>query len=148
MGLAGCLILFLTCNLLLFYVLRATSLQNNRIFSKNPVSHSGCTTNGKGLATFKPGGFRPLLPVQPVSIKYPYVHYDGSWADPAAPSILFLAFRMMTQVSFRRTFACFFQPFGQGECKARRSQAFVRGRPKVDAFAMLKGSGEAPRALL
>lgn len=117
--------MILICDLVLSDVPRPTSLQNNRncSCSKNPLSRPGCTTNGKGLATFKPGGFRPLLPVQPVSIKYPYVHYDGSWADPAAPSILFLAFRMMTQVGFPRTFACF------SAMAKRTAKHFVHNHP-------------------
>eukprot|EP00698_Gefionella_okellyi_P017594 TRINITY_DN5172_c0_g1_i2.p1 TRINITY_DN5172_c0_g1~~TRINITY_DN5172_c0_g1_i2.p1 ORF type:complete len:464 (-),score=79.58 TRINITY_DN5172_c0_g1_i2:1743-3101(-) len=40
----------------------------------------GTTTSGQALITFKPGAFKPGLPVQPVSISFPYQNVDISWS--------------------------------------------------------------------
>jgi lysophosphatidylcholine acyltransferase/lyso-PAF acetyltransferase len=37
------------------------------------------TTNGRALIHFKLGAFTPGLPIQPVVIRYPFVHFDNSW---------------------------------------------------------------------
>jgi lysophosphatidylcholine acyltransferase/lyso-PAF acetyltransferase len=37
------------------------------------------TTNGRTLIHFKLGAFAPGLPIQPVVIRYPFVHFDNSW---------------------------------------------------------------------
>ncbi|KAH9533634.1 hypothetical protein CY35_18G062200 [Sphagnum magellanicum] len=55
----------------------------------------GTTTNGRALISFKLGAFVPGLPVQPVVIRYPFVHFDPSWGDI---SLMNLLFRMLTQV--------------------------------------------------
>ncbi|CAM6016045.1 unnamed protein product [Sphagnum balticum] len=39
------------------------------------------TTNGRALIHFKLGAFTPRLPIQPVVIRYPFVHFDNSWGD-------------------------------------------------------------------
>lgn len=54
----------------------------------------GTTTNGKALIFFQLGAFMPGLPVQPVILRYPFVHFDNSWGNI---SILKLLFRMLTQ---------------------------------------------------
>uniref|UniRef100_A0A7I4ADL1 Phospholipid/glycerol acyltransferase domain-containing protein n=2 Tax=Physcomitrium patens TaxID=3218 RepID=A0A7I4ADL1_PHYPA len=54
----------------------------------------GTTTNGRSLISFKPGAFVPGFPIQPVVIRYPFVHFDISWGDI---SLTNLVFRMFTQ---------------------------------------------------
>eukprot|EP00250_Pteridium_aquilinum_P033674 c6060_g1_i1 orf=593-2368(-) len=54
----------------------------------------GTTTNGKALIFFQLGAFMPGLPVQPVVLRYPYVHFDNSWGRN---SVLKLVLRMLTQ---------------------------------------------------
>lgn len=54
----------------------------------------GTTTNGKSLIFFQLGAFMPGLPVQPVILRYPHVHFDNSWGKV---SILKLIYRMLTQ---------------------------------------------------
>jgi lysophosphatidylcholine acyltransferase/lyso-PAF acetyltransferase len=39
----------------------------------------GTTTNGRALISFKLGAFVPGFPVQPVVVRYPFVHLDVSW---------------------------------------------------------------------
>ena len=39
----------------------------------------GTTTNGRTLISFKLGAFAPGFPIQPVVIRYPFVHFDVSW---------------------------------------------------------------------
>jgi lysophosphatidylcholine acyltransferase/lyso-PAF acetyltransferase len=39
----------------------------------------GTTTNGRSLISFKLGAFAPGFPIQPVVIRYPFVHFDISW---------------------------------------------------------------------
>lgn len=39
----------------------------------------GTTTNGRNLISFKLGAFAPGFPIQPVVIRYPFVHFDISW---------------------------------------------------------------------
>ncbi|KAG8391731.1 hypothetical protein BUALT_Bualt01G0217600 [Buddleja alternifolia] len=54
----------------------------------------GTTSNGKVLISFQLGAFIPGYPVQPVVVRYPYVHFDQSWGNI---SIAKLMFRMFTQ---------------------------------------------------
>lgn len=54
----------------------------------------GTTTNGRALIFFQLGAFMPGLPVQPVVLRYPFVHFDNSWGRI---SILKLLLRMLTQ---------------------------------------------------
>nr|XP_024380993.1 lysophospholipid acyltransferase LPEAT2-like isoform X2 [Physcomitrium patens] len=56
----------------------------------------GTTTNGRSLISFKLGAFTPGFPIQPVVIRYPFVHFDISWGDISLPNVLF---RMFTQFS-------------------------------------------------
>ncbi|CAM6085757.1 unnamed protein product [Calypogeia fissa] len=56
----------------------------------------GTTTNGRALISYKLGAFRPGLAVQPVVVRYPFVHFDISWGDI---SVWKLLFRMLTQVT-------------------------------------------------
>lgn len=54
----------------------------------------GTTTNGRFLISFQHGAFIPSLPIQPVVVRYPHVHFDQSWGDI---SLTKLMFRMFTQ---------------------------------------------------
>lgn len=56
----------------------------------------GTTTNGRSLIAFKLGAFVPGFPVQPVVIRYPFVHFDVSWGDISLSNVMF---RMLTQFS-------------------------------------------------
>lgn len=63
---------------------KALSEINNRVHSDEPWKQfllfpEGTTTNGKALMSFKPGGFVPGKPVQPVLIKYKNKHDTTSW---------------------------------------------------------------------
>ncbi|XP_006828904.2 lysophospholipid acyltransferase LPEAT2 isoform X1 [Amborella trichopoda] len=54
----------------------------------------GTTTNGRMLISFQLGAFIPGFPIQPVAVRYPYVHFDQSWGYI---SLARLMFRMFTQ---------------------------------------------------
>ncbi|GAB4861853.1 Lysophospholipid acyltransferase lpeat2 [Ancistrocladus abbreviatus] len=54
----------------------------------------GTTTNGRALISFQLGAFIPGYPIQPVAVRYPYVHFDQSWGHI---SLVKLIFRMFTQ---------------------------------------------------
>lgn len=41
----------------------------------------GTTTTGSALIDFKLGAFRPMCPVQPVTIKYPHNHFNPTYAS-------------------------------------------------------------------
>eukprot|EP00897_Mesotaenium_endlicherianum_P002242 jgi/Mesen1/2045/ME000149S01037 len=55
------------------------------------------TTNGRSLVQFKTGAFAPGLSVQPVVVRYPFVHLDPSWVVDGPP-IHLLLFKLMTQL--------------------------------------------------
>ncbi|KAH7447301.1 hypothetical protein KP509_01G100800 [Ceratopteris richardii] len=55
----------------------------------------GTTTNGKALIFFQLGAFTPGLPVQPVVLRYPFVHFDNSWGRISAVQLLW---RMLSQL--------------------------------------------------
>ncbi|CAA3004866.1 lysophospholipid acyltransferase LPEAT2-like, partial [Olea europaea subsp. europaea] len=54
----------------------------------------GTTTNGRLLISFQLGAFIPGYPVQPVIVRYPYVHFDQSWGHITVAKLMF---RMFTQ---------------------------------------------------
>ncbi|KAK6162423.1 hypothetical protein DH2020_002264 [Rehmannia glutinosa] len=54
----------------------------------------GTTSNGRVLISFQLGAFIPGYPVQPVIVRYPYVHFDQSWGNVALAKLMF---RMFTQ---------------------------------------------------
>ncbi|XP_020572118.1 lysophospholipid acyltransferase LPEAT2 [Phalaenopsis equestris] len=54
----------------------------------------GTTTNGRFLISFQHGAFIPSLPIQPVVVRYPFVHFDQSWGHI---SLAKLMFKMFTQ---------------------------------------------------
>ncbi|KAF7139528.1 hypothetical protein RHSIM_Rhsim07G0023000 [Rhododendron simsii] len=54
----------------------------------------GTTTNGRLLISFQLGAFVPGYPVQPVIVRYPYVHFDQSWGNIALGKLML---RMFTQ---------------------------------------------------
>ncbi|CAN6481049.1 unnamed protein product [Victoria cruziana] len=54
----------------------------------------GTTTNGRALIYFQLGAFIPGYPIQPVAVRYPFVHFDQSWGNI---SLTKLMFRMFTQ---------------------------------------------------
>ncbi|GFP82311.1 lysophospholipid acyltransferase lpeat2 [Phtheirospermum japonicum] len=54
----------------------------------------GTTTNGRILISFQLGAFIPGYTVQPVIVRYPYVHFDQSWGNIAVAKLMF---RMFTQ---------------------------------------------------
>ncbi|GMH00564.1 hypothetical protein Nepgr_002403 [Nepenthes gracilis] len=54
----------------------------------------GTTSNGRALISFQLGAFIPGYPIQPVTVRYPYVHFDQSWG---LISLGKLMFRMFTQ---------------------------------------------------
>ncbi|KAK9749305.1 hypothetical protein RND81_02G116600 [Saponaria officinalis] len=54
----------------------------------------GTTTNGRFLLSFQMGAFVPRYPIQPVVVRYPYVHFDQSWGNISLGKLMF---RMFTQ---------------------------------------------------
>ncbi|KAL9265395.1 Lysophospholipid acyltransferase LPEAT2-like protein [Drosera capensis] len=54
----------------------------------------GTTTNGRALLSFQLGAFLPGYPIQPVTVHYPFVHFDQSWGNISLPKLMF---RMFTQ---------------------------------------------------
>ncbi|KAL9245314.1 hypothetical protein vseg_018979 [Gypsophila vaccaria] len=54
----------------------------------------GTTTNGRFLLSFQMGAFVPGYPIQPVVVRYPYVHFDQSWGNISLGKLMF---RMFTQ---------------------------------------------------
>ncbi|KAK4483434.1 hypothetical protein RD792_010621 [Penstemon davidsonii] len=54
----------------------------------------GTTSNGRLILSFQLGAFIPGYPVQPVIVRYPYIHFDQSWGNI---TIAKLMFRMFTQ---------------------------------------------------
>ncbi|XP_078161999.1 calcineurin B subunit-like protein isoform X1 [Carex rostrata] len=54
----------------------------------------GTTSNGRFMLSFQHGAFVPGFPIQPIVVRYPYVHFDQSWGNI---SLLMLMFRMFTQ---------------------------------------------------
>ncbi|GAB2260372.1 hypothetical protein Droror1_Dr00011227 [Drosera rotundifolia] len=54
----------------------------------------GTTTNGRSIISFQLGAFLPGYPIQPVAVRYPFVHFDQSWGHI---SLGMLMFRMFTQ---------------------------------------------------
>ncbi|XP_059456277.1 lysophospholipid acyltransferase LPEAT2 [Corylus avellana] len=54
----------------------------------------GTTTNGGVLISFQLGAFIPGYPIQPVIVRYPYVHFDQSWGNISLGKLMF---RMFTQ---------------------------------------------------
>ncbi|XP_072968174.1 lysophospholipid acyltransferase LPEAT2-like [Typha angustifolia] len=54
----------------------------------------GTTSNGRFLISFQLGAFLPGYAVQPIVVRYPYVHFDQSWGNI---SLMKLMFRMFTQ---------------------------------------------------
>ncbi|KAL9258727.1 Lysophospholipid acyltransferase LPEAT2-like protein [Drosera capensis] len=54
----------------------------------------GTTTNGRALLSFQLGAFLPGYPIQPVTVHYPFVHFDQSWGNISLPKLMF---RMLTQ---------------------------------------------------
>ena len=61
----------------------------------------GATSNRKAILTFKPGGFIPGVPVQPVIIKYPNHHDTISWTWDQPHSALGCILYSMTQIQIR-----------------------------------------------
>ena len=43
-----------------------------------------CTLLVSALINFKPGAFRPGVCVQPVLIRYPFIHFNVAFSGPAA----------------------------------------------------------------
>ncbi|KAL9234424.1 hypothetical protein vseg_009296 [Gypsophila vaccaria] len=54
----------------------------------------GTTSNGRFLLSFQMGAFIPGYPIQPVVVRYPYVHFDQSWGNISLGKLMF---RMFTQ---------------------------------------------------
>ncbi|XP_062154698.1 lysophospholipid acyltransferase LPEAT2 [Alnus glutinosa] len=54
----------------------------------------GTTTNGRVLISFQLGAFIPGYPIQPVIVRYPYIHFDQSWGNISLGKLMF---RMFTQ---------------------------------------------------
>ncbi|CAH9098085.1 unnamed protein product [Cuscuta epithymum] len=54
----------------------------------------GTTTNGRAIISFQLGAFIPGFPIQPVIVRYPYVHFDQSWGNISLSKLMF---RMFTQ---------------------------------------------------
>eukprot|EP00252_Welwitschia_mirabilis_P009083 TRINITY_DN2137_c0_g1_i1.p1 TRINITY_DN2137_c0_g1~~TRINITY_DN2137_c0_g1_i1.p1 ORF type:complete len:555 (-),score=78.18 TRINITY_DN2137_c0_g1_i1:77-1741(-) len=54
----------------------------------------GTTSNGRTVISFRIGAFLHGVPIQPVVIRYPHVHFDQSWGTI---SLVKLMFRMFTQ---------------------------------------------------
>ncbi|CAA0842637.1 Lysophospholipid acyltransferase LPEAT2 [Striga hermonthica] len=52
----------------------------------------GTTSNGRVLISFQLGAFIPGYPVQPVIVRYPYVHFDQSWGNIALAKLMFRMF--------------------------------------------------------
>ena len=58
----------------------------------------GATSNRKAILNFKPGGFIPGVPVQPILVKYPNLHDTISWTWDQPHGVLGCLFYSMTQV--------------------------------------------------
>ncbi|KAM0071916.1 putative plasmalogen synthase [Helianthus debilis subsp. tardiflorus] len=52
----------------------------------------GTITNGRQLISFQLGAFIPGLPIQPVVIRYPHVHFDQSWGHISLTALMFRMF--------------------------------------------------------
>ncbi|KAL6499330.1 hypothetical protein OROHE_025993 [Orobanche hederae] len=52
----------------------------------------GTTSNGRVIISFQLGAFIPAYPVQPVVIRYPYIHFDQSWGNIAVAKLMFRMF--------------------------------------------------------
>ena len=61
----------------------------------------GATTNGTCLISFKPGAFRPGVPVQPVVVQYPHRHFNPSARGKPGknPLLLMLQFANRMEVT-------------------------------------------------
>lgn len=69
-------------------------------FPRVLIFPEGTTTTGHALLSFKPGAFRPGLPVQPVVIRYPHSHMDPSWVSDG-PGMGGLVLRHLLQLHNR-----------------------------------------------
>lgn len=52
----------------------------------------GTTTNGRFLISFQHGAFIPCLPIQPVVVRYPHLHFDQSWGNISLAKLMFKMF--------------------------------------------------------
>ena len=75
----------------------------------------GTTSNGTAVITFKQGAFTPGLPVQPVSIRYIFKHFDPSWVS-AGPSQYTLLLRCLLTV-FNRVEVNFLPPYAPSDAE-------------------------------
>jgi lysophosphatidylcholine acyltransferase/lyso-PAF acetyltransferase len=53
-------------------------------------------TNGTALITFRGGPFAPGVPVQPVVVRFPHVHYDPCWVQ-GGPGMAMIFYRLCCQ---------------------------------------------------
>jgi len=61
----------------------------------------GATSNRKAILNFKPGGFIPGVPVQPILVKYPNLHDTISWTWDQPHGVLGCLFYSMTQTNLK-----------------------------------------------
>ena len=53
-------------------------------------------TNGTALITFRGGPFAPGVPVQPVVVRFPHVHFDPCWVQ-GGPGMMMIFYRLACQ---------------------------------------------------
>jgi len=61
----------------------------------------GATSNRKAILNFKPGGFIPGVPVQPILVHYPNFHDTISWTWDQPHGVLGCLFYSMTQTNLK-----------------------------------------------
>ncbi|XP_042066083.1 lysophospholipid acyltransferase LPEAT2-like [Salvia splendens] len=92
----------------------------------------GTTSNGKVLLSFQIGAFIPGYPVQPVVVRYPYVHFDQSWGNI---TLTVLMFRMFTQ--FHNFVEVEYLPLSYpNECQKENAVQFAQRTGRAIASAL------------
>eukprot|EP00300_Choanocystis_sp_HF-7_P001787 c11431_g1_i2.p1 GENE.c11431_g1_i2~~c11431_g1_i2.p1 ORF type:complete len:522 (+),score=78.64 c11431_g1_i2:134-1699(+) len=67
------------------------------VWPQTLIFPEGLCTNRKCIVTFKKGAFVPQVPVQPVAVRYPYVHFNMATLA-TGPSTLYLVWRCLCQI--------------------------------------------------
>ncbi|XP_047983186.1 lysophospholipid acyltransferase LPEAT2 [Salvia hispanica] len=92
----------------------------------------GTTSNGKVLLSFQIGAFIPGYPVQPVVVRYPYVHFDQSWGNITLTALMF---RMFTQ--FHNFMEVEYLPLAYpNECRKENAVHFAQRTGRAIASAL------------
>ena len=72
--------------------------RSSREWGQLVIFPEGATSNRKAILNFKPGGFIPGVPVQPIVIKYPNTHDTISWTWDQPHGVIGCVLYSMTQV--------------------------------------------------